>query len=151
MIHILGKASIILDLVKLGMGSRIEEEFRRLIAMPDGIILVTGPTGMLGGLIKKGTTNEGNKIPLLGDIPLLGWAFKYGKKSTAKTELLVMITPSLIESDDVLEQYIKKFQEKMQGLRQGLGGRHGQLPGKRWRISGRRIAEGLRRTVQVRG
>jgi len=44
-IRILEKASIILDLVKLGMGSRIEEEFRRLIAMPDGIILVTGPTG----------------------------------------------------------------------------------------------------------
>lgn len=31
-----------------------------------------------------------------------------------------MITPYVIESDDVLEQYIKKFQEKMQGLRQGL-------------------------------
>ncbi|MCX5865225.1 MAG: type II secretion system secretin GspD [Deltaproteobacteria bacterium] len=80
-----------------------------------------GQSIMLGGLIKKGTTNEENKIPLLGDIPLLGWAFKYGKKSTAKTELLVMITPYVIESDDVLEQYIKKFQEKMQGLRQGIG------------------------------
>ena len=80
-----------------------------------------GQSIMLGGLIKKGTTNEESKIPLLGDIPLLGWAFKYGKKSNAKTELLVMITPYLIESDDVLEQYIKKFQEKMQGLRQGLG------------------------------
>jgi general secretion pathway protein D len=80
-----------------------------------------GQSIMMGGLIKKGTTSEENKIPLLGDIPVLGWAFKYGKKSNAKTELLVMITPYLIESDDVLEQYIKKFQDKMQGLRQGLG------------------------------
>ena len=80
-----------------------------------------GQSIMMGGLIKKGTTNEENKIPLLGDIPGLGWAFKYGKKSNAKTELLVIITPYVIESDDVLEQYVKKFQEKMQGLRQGLG------------------------------
>ncbi len=79
-----------------------------------------GQSIMMGGLIKKGTTNEENKVPILGDIPVLGWAFKYGKKSTAKTELLVMITPYVIESDDVLDQYIKKFQEKMQGLRQGL-------------------------------
>ena len=79
-----------------------------------------GQSIMMGGLIKKGATNQENKIPLLGDIPGLGWLFKYGKKSNAKTELLVMITPYVIESDDVLEQYIKKFQEKMQGLRQGL-------------------------------
>ncbi|MFA6900680.1 MAG: type II secretion system secretin GspD [Desulfurivibrionaceae bacterium] len=79
-----------------------------------------GQSIMMGGLIKKGNTTTQNKIPLLGDIPLLGWAFKYEKQSNAKTELLVMITPYVIESDDVLEQYIKKFQEKMQGLRKGL-------------------------------
>ena len=79
-----------------------------------------GQSIMMGGLIKKGNTNNQSKIPLLGDIPLLGWAFKYEKQSNEKTELLVMITPYVIESDDVLEQYIKKFQEKTQGLRQGL-------------------------------
>jgi len=79
-----------------------------------------GQSIMMGGLIKKGNTNSQSKIPLLGDIPLLGWAFKYEKQSNDKTELLVMITPYVIESDDVLEQYIKKFQEKMQGLRKGL-------------------------------
>ena len=79
-----------------------------------------GQSIMMGGLIKKGNTNNQSKIPLLGDIPLLGWAFKHEKQSNEKTELLVMITPYVIESDDVLEQYIKKFQEKMQGLRKGL-------------------------------
>ncbi|MFZ5774073.1 MAG: GspE/PulE family protein [Thermodesulfobacteriota bacterium] len=44
-IRILEKASIILELAKLGMARGIEAEFRRLIAEPDGIILVTGPTG----------------------------------------------------------------------------------------------------------
>jgi general secretion pathway protein D len=79
-----------------------------------------GQSIMMGGLIKKDNTNIQNKVPLLGDIPLLGWAFKYESQSNLKTELLVMITPYVIESDDVLTQYIKKFQEKMQGLRLGL-------------------------------
>ncbi len=44
-IRILEKGSIILDLASLGMAPAIEEQFRKVIAVPDGIILVTGPTG----------------------------------------------------------------------------------------------------------
>lgn len=79
-----------------------------------------GQSIMMGGLIRKADTNIQKKVPLLGDIPLLGWAFKYESQENDKTELLVMITPYVIESDDVLAQYIKKFQEKMQGLRRSL-------------------------------
>lgn len=44
-IRILEKGNIILELDHLGMTSEIEEKFRKLITVPDGIILVTGPTG----------------------------------------------------------------------------------------------------------
>ncbi|MEW6518953.1 MAG: ATPase, T2SS/T4P/T4SS family [Thermodesulfobacteriota bacterium] len=44
-IRILEKASIILDMSHLGMGEEIEKEFKQLISYPNGIILVTGPTG----------------------------------------------------------------------------------------------------------
>ncbi len=44
-IRILEKGSIILEMSKLGMSAGIEKAFRKLIAMPDGIMLVTGPTG----------------------------------------------------------------------------------------------------------
>ena len=44
-IRILEKGSIILDLERLGMAPAIEARFRKLIAVPDGIFLVTGPTG----------------------------------------------------------------------------------------------------------
>lgn len=125
-------------LIILDIDQQVSAASKNTLGGPDSPIISTrqlktklavknGQSIMMGGLIKKGTTNEESKIPLLGDIPGLGWAFKYGKKSNAKTELLVMITPYVIESDDVLEQYVKKFQEKMQGLRQGLGEK--QQPG----------------------
>jgi len=44
-IRILEKAAIILDLASLGMPRQIDDQFRKVIAVPDGIILVTGPTG----------------------------------------------------------------------------------------------------------
>jgi len=89
-------------------------ELKTKLAVKDGQSI------MMGGLISKNTTDNESKVPILGDIPLLGWLFKYQKQATAKTELLVMITPYVIESDDVLAQYVKKFQEKMGGLRREI-------------------------------
>jgi general secretion pathway protein D len=54
------------------------------------------------------------------DIPLLGYLFKYEKKVLEKTELLVMLTPYVIETETVLDQYIHEFQGKMNDLRQQL-------------------------------
>lgn len=82
-----------------------------------------GQSIMMGGLIKKDNTNTQSKVPLLGDIPLLGWLFKYENQDNKRTELLVTITPYVIESDDVLDQYARKFQDKMQGIRNGLKGK----------------------------
>jgi general secretion pathway protein D len=89
-------------------------ELKTKLAVKDGQSI------MMGGLISKDNNNTESKVPILGDIPLLGWMFKYQKESAAKTELLVMITPYVIESDDVLDQYVKKFQEKMAGLRKEI-------------------------------
>lgn len=79
-----------------------------------------GQSILMGGLIRKDGTVTEEKVPLVGDIPLLGWLFKYEKDTTTKTELLVMITPYVIETEDVLDQYIRQFQEKMQELRRDL-------------------------------
>ncbi|MEW6593740.1 MAG: type II secretion system secretin GspD [Thermodesulfobacteriota bacterium] len=81
-----------------------------------------GQSILMGGLIRKDGDVTENKVPLVGDIPLLGWLFKYEKNTTTKTELLVMITPHVIESEDVLDQYIRQFQEKTNELRQELSG-----------------------------
>ncbi|MCH7556061.1 MAG: hypothetical protein IIB56_01240 [Planctomycetes bacterium] len=55
-----------------------------------------GQTVVLGGMRKKDTTKQINKIPLLGDIPLLGALFRFEGEDTAVTELIVFITPRII-------------------------------------------------------
>lgn len=82
-----------------------------------------GQTIFMGGLISNNVNYIDSGVPLLKDIPLLGWIFKYQTESKEKKELLVMITPYVIESEDVLGQYTKSFNEKMDGLRKRLQGR----------------------------
>ena len=53
---------------------------------------------------------EETKVPLLGDIPLLGWFFKHKAKSNSKSNLLVFITPKVVT--DV--ERIKKITEEKQ-------------------------------------
>ncbi|MER3554902.1 MAG: type II and III secretion system protein [Meiothermus sp.] len=59
--------------------------------------LKDGQTVVLGGLIQKTTNNTETKVPLLGDIPLLGELFKQSKKSTKDDELIVIITANIVK------------------------------------------------------
>ena len=52
---------------------------------------------MIGGLIQDQDKATINKIPLLGDIPLLGWLFKTKSQERKKTNLLIMLTPRIIQ------------------------------------------------------
>ena len=54
-----------------------------------------GDTVVIGGIIFKKETFTDNKIPGLGDIPILGWLFKTRYKATEDTELLIFLTPKI--------------------------------------------------------
>ncbi|OQX74786.1 MAG: hypothetical protein B6D59_01165 [Campylobacteraceae bacterium 4484_4] len=54
---------------------------------------------LIGGLIQKREEDKINKIPLLGDIPLLGYAFKSKNKVHTKSEMIIVITPRLVSGD----------------------------------------------------
>ncbi len=58
-----------------------------------------GETVVLGGIIKNSTTTTTNKVPVLGDIPLIGNLFRSTNKARNKTELLVFLTPRVVRSD----------------------------------------------------
>jgi type IV pilus assembly protein PilQ len=55
-----------------------------------------GQAVVLGGLRKKETSQQVNKIPMLGDIPVLGRLFRFEGEATVNTELVVFITPRII-------------------------------------------------------
>ncbi|MEO2049614.1 MAG: secretin N-terminal domain-containing protein [Pirellulales bacterium] len=56
----------------------------------------SGETIILGGLITKRSKNIHRRVPLLGDIPLLGDLFRYDLVDTRRTELLIILTPRVI-------------------------------------------------------
>ena len=60
------------------------------------VLVKSGDTLVMGGLYQTNTTEEIEKVPLLGDIPLLGLLFRNTRKSFRKAELVIFITPHII-------------------------------------------------------
>jgi general secretion pathway protein D len=57
---------------------------------------------VIGGLIGSNKSSSDTKVPFLGDIPLLGSLFKYTSKSDSKTELLIFLTPHIVNAPSQL-------------------------------------------------
>lgn len=60
------------------------------------VVVENGGTVVIGGVFITDTQNTVDKVPLLGDIPFLGWLFKYKNDTGKRRELLVFITPRVI-------------------------------------------------------
>ncbi|MBO1517634.1 type IV pilus secretin PilQ [Psychrobacter halodurans] len=60
------------------------------------VIIEDGQTVVLGGVFKNRTSNGVDKVPFLGDLPYIGRAFRKDVRSNAKEELLIFVTPKLI-------------------------------------------------------
>ncbi|MBA6243295.1 MULTISPECIES: type IV pilus secretin PilQ [Psychrobacter] len=60
------------------------------------VIIEDGQTVVLGGVFKNRTGNEVTKVPFLGDLPYIGRAFRKDVRSNTKEELLIFVTPKLI-------------------------------------------------------
>lgn len=60
------------------------------------VVVQDGQTLVIGGLMKNDLRDERQKVPILGDIPVLGWLFSRIRKVNERTELLVFITPTVI-------------------------------------------------------
>jgi len=52
---------------------------------------------VIGGLIQDTEEETISKVPLLGDIPLLGWLFKTKAKTRKKTNLMILLTPHIVK------------------------------------------------------
>jgi general secretion pathway protein D len=69
---------------------------------------------VLGGLVKNQVTDVETKVPILGDIPLVGWLFKNKQKTTVKTNILIFISPRILtlKAEEDIDYYtLNKAQE----------------------------------------
>jgi general secretion pathway protein D len=85
------------------------------------VLVDDGQTLVLGGLIQDQVTNGEYKVPLLGDIPLIGWLFRYETRKSAKTNLMIFIRPTVLRNADTSKgltqnryDYLREQQEKNQ-------------------------------------
>ena len=69
-------------------------------------------TIVIGGLVRDNIIINERKVPLLGDIPFLGWLFRFESRSIQKLNLLVFLTPTLVRDEiDVVELNARKSAE----------------------------------------
>lgn len=73
------------------------------------VVVHNEETVVIGGIIGQDTNSGEYKVPLLGDIPILGWLFKSQADNKKKTNLFIFITPHIVENQaQVAELYYKK-------------------------------------------
>jgi type II secretory pathway component GspD/PulD (secretin) len=63
---------------------------------------------VLGGLVRKYTSKTASKIPLLGDIPLIGWFFSTRNNKDERQELVVLLTPYVLTNPEQTQQEAKR-------------------------------------------
>jgi general secretion pathway protein D len=68
------------------------------------VVTPDGQTVIIGGLMENDKTTIDSKIPILGDIPGLGFLFKHHQKAVTKKELLIFVTPHVVITPSQIEQ-----------------------------------------------
>jgi general secretion pathway protein D len=87
------------------------------------VMVADGDTVVLGGLIRDKSSEVINKVPLLGDIPILGWLFKSRSASVEKSNLMLFITPRIMRQPEHVRMVLdRKLKERDEFVERAFGG-----------------------------
>jgi general secretion pathway protein D len=112
--------------IKLKIEQKIEDFSNRSVPNTGGgaatilrnivttVVVRDKDTIAMGGLMRDKETNNVSKVPLLGDIPVLGWLFKNSEKKVEKVNLLFFMTPKIISADKGNSENIKDLLNRRQ-------------------------------------
>ncbi|EPI4820729.1 type IV pilus secretin PilQ [Vibrio alginolyticus] len=81
------------QVVKTGTGEAVAIDTQRIGTQ---VLVNNGETVVLGGIFQHSITNSVDKVPLLGDLPLLGALFRRSYEKVGKSELLIFVTPKVV-------------------------------------------------------
>ncbi len=76
------------------------------------VVVKDGQTVVIGGLMQEKEETNINKMPLLGDIPLIGMLFKNEQVSKKKTNLLIFLTPHIVKDPERIAQITSEKQKE---------------------------------------
>ena len=78
------------------------------------IALPSGQTMAIGGLLSSQTNRDITKVPFLADIPILGKLFTSNSYSRGETELIILVTPTLIDPEEYVPRVTPEMKEFLQ-------------------------------------
>ncbi len=76
------------------------------------VVVKNGQTLVIGGLVQDSESVLQNKTPLLGDIPLIGNLFKFKQTTNRKLNLMILLTPRIVESEFDMRQLLEEQQNR---------------------------------------
>lgn len=95
----------------------------------NAVLVSSGETVVVGGLLDKSTSESASKVPLLGDIPVLGYLFRSNSQETKKRNLMLFIRPSIIRDRNQYQsasaskyRSFSKEEDKQRGVSNGKEG-----------------------------
>ncbi len=110
------------DTSEISSPSILSRSLRTVLSLADG------QSTLLGGLISSSRSDGKTKVPLLGDIPLVGRAFQNRTKSSVRTELLLLITPYVLEDATQVEEVTRAVRERFGRVERSWPGRPDGTP-----------------------
>jgi len=101
-LRVVPEVSRIFDTVtkSLGVSGIFQADEYDIRKMETKVMIPSGNTLVLGGLVQDDVRNSNTKVPLLGDIPFMGSAFRSDSKTRAKNNLIIFVTPTIVQEDD---------------------------------------------------
>ncbi|MCX5632199.1 MAG: hypothetical protein NTW93_00750 [Phycisphaerae bacterium] len=83
------------------------------------IMVKDGRTIIIGGLFKEDLTSSDSQVPVIGDLPIVGAIFKKTKDSNIRTELIILITPHIINEPEELASASEKKKDDVSRIVEG--------------------------------
>lgn len=124
--------------VKNSSGSTVTVPDEITNELTTNVIVRDGQTVVLGGLFRESTQTARKQVPLLGDIPLVGYAFRGQEDSIDRQEIIFLITPTVV-TDTFLAETGDKTQDMIARVRAGT--REGLLPFSRERMTSQMLMD----------
>ena len=119
-LHIHPSVSNVSDkLINIGFSQTITTASSAVQESDDIVRATSGQIVVIGGLMKETTTDDDAAVPVLGDIPVIGNLFKHKKVTRVKSELVILLKPTIITNGQDWSDAVDESHERIKKIRIG--------------------------------